>query len=201
MLCTPSSTLPRRAGEDLFNVGDVPDAFYIVKAGVVAAVIRPEPVTAMDGKPAPKPVDRCRAVLGLLALLGTGGEGGGPGGLHVWGGREQRCRGGKAQALGRRAGTCALNGRKALLLPPRSFGRPFTHEPGAMVGELEFFGDRQRTFSAHAMGPAVVWALPRTTLLRLRAESPDTVVLLQEIALRAIALSASHAYEVLDKVA
>lgn len=120
------------AGEVLFEVGDDPHAFFIVKTGSVI--------------------------------------------VEMWFGDEQ----GEATA-------------------PTS-KRLFYYEPGGVVGDTEYFLDRQRTFRARATTASSVWELTREGLAALVQDSPETTVLVQSIVLRSACLSVTHAFEVLDRL-
>ncbi|KAL6776708.1 hypothetical protein ACKKBF_B30640 [Auxenochlorella protothecoides x Auxenochlorella symbiontica] len=82
----------------------------------------------------------------------------------------------------------------------RAQNRTFHHDPGAVVGDFDFFAGRRRTFRALALTPAAVWVISRAVLQAVADESPSTVVLLQSIILRAASLTAVHAFEVLEKL-
>lgn len=74
----------------------------------------------------------------------------------------------------------------------------FQYGPGAIIGELDFFLSRPRSFIAHADGAVQLLVLPRTQFEHMAREAPALTTLLQAAMLRCTCLSAAHALEALE---
>ena len=71
--------------------------------------------------------------------------------------------------------------------------------PGGILGDLDYFLQRNRYFSAKVTCvPCNLWRLSQESMVRMAAEAPQSLLLLQTIILRASALSSSHAVEALE---
>lgn len=55
----------------------------------------------------------------------------------------------------------------------------FQYGPGAIIGELDFFLQRPRSFVAHADGAVQLLVLPRAQFERMAREAPALTTLLQ----------------------
>lgn len=71
--------------------------------------------------------------------------------------------------------------------------------PGGILGDLDFFLQRPRSFSATVKHvPCKLWRLSQASLSAMATQEPQSLLLLQSILLRASALSSSHAVETLE---
>ncbi|KAK9824383.1 hypothetical protein WJX72_009880 [[Myrmecia] bisecta] len=90
-----------------------------------------------------------------------------------------------------------------IVLPDQVSGhataRLFRYGPGGIVGELDFFLQRPRSFRAECAQLTTLMCLSRSGFERMAAEVPHLLNLLQAIILRSTCLSASHALEALER--
>ncbi|GAB4822722.1 hypothetical protein N2152v2_009768 [Parachlorella kessleri] len=77
--------------------------------------------------------------------------------------------------------------------------RIFKYGPAGIVGELDFFLERPRSFSAVCEQSGSVWRISRHSFERMAREQPQVLALLQTIILRATSLSVAHALEALER--
>lgn len=82
---------------------------------------------------------------------------------------------------------------------PSAAERTFTYGPGSIVGELDFFLQRPRSFTAVADADGSAWRITRRAFERMAASDPASLVLLETIILRSTCLSAAHALEALER--
>ncbi|KAL4431193.1 hypothetical protein ABPG75_006449 [Micractinium tetrahymenae] len=83
---------------------------------------------------------------------------------------------------------------------PATGERTVHYGAGSLVGELDFFLQRPRSFAAEAETAGSAWRLTRPAFEAMAAQDPGSLVLLQQIVLRSTSLSAAHALEALDRV-
>ena len=86
-----------------------------------------------------------------------------------------------------------------MALHPNRSARLLEYGPGGIVGDLDFALQRPRSFVAMCRGEGSVWRLTRGEFERLAREKPQVLVLLQTVVLRLNCLSASHAFEALER--
>jgi SulP family sulfate permease len=79
--------------------------------------------------------------------------------------------------------------------------RTLSYGAGGIVGDTDFMLQRPRSFDARACPQrgAECWVFNYRSFQRLSADSPHTLVLLQTVILRINCLSASHAFELLER--
>ena len=77
--------------------------------------------------------------------------------------------------------------------------RVLVYGPGGIVGDLDFTLQRPRSFIARCRRGGTLWQLQRVEFERLATEAPQVLVLLQTVVLRLNCLSASHAFEALER--
>ncbi|KAL4419479.1 hypothetical protein ABPG77_008281 [Micractinium sp. CCAP 211/92] len=83
---------------------------------------------------------------------------------------------------------------------PAASERTVHYGAGALVGELDFFLQRPRSFSAEVEAAGSAWHLTRPAFESMASQDPASLVLVQQIVLRSTSLSAAHALEALDRV-
>lgn len=86
-------------------------------------------------------------------------------------------------------------------LAVEAVSRTLSYGAGGIVGDTDFMLQRPRSFDARACPQrgAECWVLNYQAFQRLSADSPHTLVLLQTVILRINCLSASHAFELLER--
>lgn len=77
--------------------------------------------------------------------------------------------------------------------------RSFHYEPGGIVGELDFFLDRPRSFSARASSPGELYSFSRQAIKTMAVEDPELLLVLQAIVLRSACLTVAHTAEAIDR--
>ncbi|PRW58410.1 sulfate transporter [Chlorella sorokiniana] len=82
---------------------------------------------------------------------------------------------------------------------PASTERVFKYGPGGLFGELDFFLQRPRSFTAVADRDSSAWCIDRRAFETMAKSDPSSLVLLETIVLRSTCLSAAHALEALER--
>lgn len=67
------------------------------------------------------------------------------------------------------------------------------------MGELDFFLQRPRSFSAHTETGCNMLTVSRASFERMASQAPHLLTLFQAVILRSTSLSASHALEALER--
>ncbi|KAL4452289.1 hypothetical protein ABPG75_007951 [Micractinium tetrahymenae] len=102
-------------------------------------------------------------------------------------------------ALSSTASRAQLPALPAELQPPH-VPRRVKFGAGSVLGELDFFLQRTRSFSAVVEAPGSAWRISRRAFELMGERDPATLNLLQQMVLRSTSLSAAHALEALDRV-
>lgn len=92
---------------------------------------------------------------------------------------------------------------RAIQLPedvmPTHAARVLRFGPGGVIGELDFFLRRPRSFRAVVLEDGSAWRLTRAAFEDMATLEPGALVLLQGIILKSTCLSMSHAFEALER--
>ncbi|KDD74691.1 hypothetical protein H632_c1131p1 [Helicosporidium sp. ATCC 50920] len=103
--------------------------------------------------------------------------------------------------LGSAASTMAASlGSRPALLDAASGGMLLHYGSGGMLGSVDYFLNRPRSFTVCAEEDTEAWVFDRLALARLAADAPEALLVFQTALLNAASLSAAHTLEMLQNV-